>query len=114
LPETEDLLRRYRPVGPPASLRDSIIAASDARPAWPWMTAAAALLLLALGLEVGVSRSYRRLDGFASATASLDGTLEQLRSEGATEATLFLIAAERERPRDRIGTVSLPFSFESQ
>ena len=48
----EDLLRRYRPVGPPARLRDRIFATAPIR-IWPWASAAAALLVSALTFHVG-------------------------------------------------------------
>ena len=57
--EIEDLLRKVRPVEPPAQLRQRILAAPLARRAWPWIGAAAAALIattafhLAVGYEVG-------------------------------------------------------------
>jgi len=57
--EIEDLLRKVRPVEPPAQLRQRILAAPLARRAWPWIGAAAAALIattafhLAFGYEVG-------------------------------------------------------------
>jgi hypothetical protein len=44
--EIEDLLRRYRPLGPPAELRQRILATTRAPRIWPWASAAAALLVL--------------------------------------------------------------------
>jgi hypothetical protein len=46
--EIEDLLRRHRPPGPPARLRARIVGVSAHRRIWPWMSAAAALLVSAL------------------------------------------------------------------
>jgi hypothetical protein len=46
--EIEDLLRKYRPVGPPAELRHRILATSRVLRIWPWASAAAALLVLGL------------------------------------------------------------------
>jgi hypothetical protein len=44
-PELDDLLRRYRPAGPPAELRARLIASAAPMPrTWPWAAAAAALL----------------------------------------------------------------------
>ncbi len=57
--EIEDLLRRYRPIGPPARLRERIFATARSRRIWPWASAAAALLISAVtfhfasGYEVG-------------------------------------------------------------
>ena len=49
--EIEDLLRSYRPTGPPAQLRERILAMERAERIWPWMAAAAALLVSALTLQ---------------------------------------------------------------
>lgn len=52
-PELDDLLRRYRPAGPPSDLRARVV--GDAAPAgrtWPWVAAAAVLLAATVGLQV--------------------------------------------------------------
>jgi hypothetical protein len=49
----EDLLRKYRPVGPPADLRARILVPE--RAAWPWAVAAAALLALTVGFHLATS-----------------------------------------------------------
>jgi hypothetical protein len=49
--EIEDLLRRYRPKGPPAQLRERILAMERPERIWPWLAAAAALLVSALTLH---------------------------------------------------------------
>lgn len=46
--EIEDLLRKYQPVGPPAELRQRILAITRVPRIWPWASAAAALLVLGL------------------------------------------------------------------
>lgn len=51
--DIEDLLRKYRPVGPPAELRHRILATTRADRIWPWASAAAALLVLGLTFHVG-------------------------------------------------------------
>lgn len=50
--EIEDLLRRYRPVGPPAKLRERILGTDRVPRIWPWASAAAALLVSALTLHL--------------------------------------------------------------
>lgn len=49
--EIEDLLRKYRPVGPPAELRQRILATTRVPRIWPWASAAAALLVLGLTFQ---------------------------------------------------------------
>lgn len=50
--EIEDLLRKYRPVGPPAEFRQRIFATTRVPLLWPWASAAAALLILGLALQL--------------------------------------------------------------
>lgn len=47
----ENLLKRYRPQGPPDSLRERCLIASHEARLWPWATAAAALLAITLGIQ---------------------------------------------------------------
>jgi hypothetical protein len=49
--EIEDLLRKYRPVGPPAELRQRILGTTRVPRIWPWASAAAALLVLGLTFQ---------------------------------------------------------------
>ena len=49
--EIEDLLRKYRPVGPPAELRHRTLATTRVLRVWPWASAAAALLVLGLTFQ---------------------------------------------------------------
>jgi hypothetical protein len=49
--EMEDLLRQVRPAGPPPHLRARILGTAS-RPAWPWMVAAAATLVMTIGLQM--------------------------------------------------------------
>jgi hypothetical protein len=55
--ELEQLLNRYRPAGPPDDLLSSITRLSNQNiattgRAWPWVMAAAALLVITIGLHV--------------------------------------------------------------
>ena len=52
--EMEDLLRRVRPAGPPRHLRVRIVGARS-RPGWPWMVAAAAALVMSIGLQIAAA-----------------------------------------------------------
>ena len=50
--DLERLLQRYEPAAPPASLRARAIGArTEAKPAWPWAVAAAALLAMTVWLH---------------------------------------------------------------
>jgi hypothetical protein len=71
--ESEQRLRRYRPIGPSPTLRARILAASEPhtpRRIWPWAVAAAAALVAIVvlhaassGLEVRVDVRPRQDDG---------------------------------------------------
>ena len=55
--ELEHVLRRYEPVGPPASLRTRVLGGqTSVRRAWPWVAAAAALLALTISLHEAAGR----------------------------------------------------------
>jgi hypothetical protein len=53
----EDLLRKYRPVGPPGDLRARLLVPEQV--AWPWAVAAAALLALTVGLHAATGSRAR-------------------------------------------------------
>jgi hypothetical protein len=55
-PELVALLDRFRPADPPAALRDRIVGGSSQPGAWRWALAAAALLVVALGLPAWSAR----------------------------------------------------------
>lgn len=50
--DIEDLLRKYRPAGPPVEMRQRILATVRVPRIWPWASAAAALLVMALTLRL--------------------------------------------------------------
>jgi hypothetical protein len=56
----EDALRRYRPSGPPASLRDRVLVPPVGR-TWPWAAAAAALLAVTLGLQAATGATWQEI-----------------------------------------------------
>jgi hypothetical protein len=60
--EIEDLLRKYRPVGPPAELRHRILAMTRVLRVWPWATAAAALLILGITFQLATRHEVAGAD----------------------------------------------------
>lgn len=58
--DIEDLLRRYRPVEPPAVLRQRI-APVVPRPLWPWAAAAAVLLAANTAVQMASNQMVARL-----------------------------------------------------
>ena len=61
-PDLDDLLRRYRPSGPPPELRARVLSgATPAGRAWPWVAAAAVLLAATVGLQLRTRDVYAGL-----------------------------------------------------
>ena len=58
--DLENLLRRYEPVGPSASLRARVVGARTSSRTWPWAAAAAALLALSVWLGASAERLMQR------------------------------------------------------
>lgn len=74
-PELDDLLRRYRPAGPPPELRARVAAnAGPVRRTWPWAAAAAALLAATVYLH----ESTDRLAAGARVNSSHNGRQEAI------------------------------------
>ena len=115
--DVEDLLRRVRPVGPPAELRLRI-EQEAARPvpaprAWPWAAAAAALLLLTAGLRVEVNRLESRVEVPPDpAIAIVDDLTERLGGDAAARRQAVLMVLEQqmraERAAEAVGAEALP------
>lgn len=59
--DLENLLRRYRPVGPPPRLRTRILRSARGPRVWPWAAAAAVLLLCALGGHLAIRHEIDRV-----------------------------------------------------
>jgi hypothetical protein len=60
--EIEDLLRKYRPVGPPAELRHRILATTRVLRVWPWAAATAALLILGITFQLAARNEVAGAD----------------------------------------------------
>ena len=50
--DIEQVLRRYRPAGPPVHLRERVVAQARTQRTWPWIAAAAALLFTVLTFRI--------------------------------------------------------------
>lgn len=87
--DMEKHLQRFRPVGPPPSLRERVLAAAQAGPPtrlWrpsPFWVAMAAMLLVAVGL-------HRAADGLAARSARSVGLGPAIWTESADEAAKLL------------------------
>lgn len=60
--QVEDLLKRYRPAGPPESLRERCLTPSPIARVWPWAAAAAALLAITVGLQAAAAGAVAGAD----------------------------------------------------
>jgi hypothetical protein len=97
--DIEDLLRRYRPVGPAASLRERVVAAGAPRRIWPWAGAAAALLVSFLGFRAAAGYELRSADvspESALAVSPADDLAELLGGDAAARELAALIVVEHE------------------
>jgi hypothetical protein len=92
----EGALRRYRPSGPPATLRERVLAQDVPARVWPWAAAAAALLAVTLGAGGDAARIWT---GLPAPPDALIGEFERraLGEAGVDDFTLRLIADERLR-----------------
>jgi hypothetical protein len=59
--DLEQLLRRYRPIAPPADLRSRVLELPGEDRAWLWTAAAAALLVLGIALHESADRTEKAL-----------------------------------------------------
>ena len=97
--EIEDLLRRYRPIGPPARLRERIFATAPSRRIWPWASAAAALLIAAMTLHVASGNEIGSVDvtlGPAAATRVADDLTGMLGGDVAARYLAEFIIVEQQ------------------
>ena len=103
--DLEHLLRRYRPVGPSPDLRARALVPRAAS-AWPWLAAAAALLLFTGGIERLNGHLVARADVLADPDPEVVA-VEQLAdllgggSEGRAAAALVLAGERRRAEQNR-------------
>lgn len=94
--DVEVLLRKYRPVSPPARLRDRCTILRQTR-TWPWAVACAAALALAVTLQSliqGLAEGRSLPTGTATEREAVDDLAEML--GGDAEARRFATLAVRE------------------
>lgn len=100
-PDLDALLRRHRPVGPPAGLRERVLLMPDRRGDWAWLGVAAALLVIVVGSQVATGWE---IDTVAAALATGTDTGEQQTlldllgdDESARQLALFRLAEQEAR-----------------
>ncbi|MDO8794602.1 MAG: hypothetical protein Q7J25_08290 [Vicinamibacterales bacterium] len=104
--EIEDLLQRYRPIGPPARLRERILAIDRTERIWPWATAAAALLVCALTFRIATGYEAASVDvrlGPAAATRVADDLTDRLGGDAEARALAEFILVEQQVRAEAIG-----------
>ena len=99
--DIDDLLRRYRPVGPPPELRGRILATRRVERVWPWASAAAALLVSTLALHVAARDEATGVDlklGPEAAVRVVDDLTDRLGGdEGARQLAEFILLEQQVR-----------------
>jgi hypothetical protein len=97
--EIEDLLRKFRPVGPTAEMRQRILATTRVPLMWPWASAAAALLILGLTLQLAArdATTGARLNLGPSAVARVTEDLTNMLGGGlrARKLAEFIVFEQR-------------------
>lgn len=96
--ELETTLRRYRPVGPHAELRERVLGTPNKR-IWPWAGAAAALLLSTQLLDFATRREVAEANevvGPAAATLVADDLTERLGGDEPARELAELIVFEQQ------------------
>lgn len=97
--EIEDLLRKYRPVAPPAELRHRIVAPTHVPRIWPWASAAAALLVLGLMFQLATRSEAAAADmnlGPSAVARVTDDLTEMLGGDLRARAVAEFIVVEQQ------------------
>ena len=116
----EELLRRYRPIDPPAELRTRILARlrePPVRRAWPWAVAAAALLLVTLASHVALDREAAKTAAVMTSASETHARVaadltEMLGGDDEARRLAELIIAEQTARRESAPDTSGPASPE--
>lgn len=105
--DIEELLRRYRPAGPPAELRKRIVAGRPRRRARPWAAAAAALVLLAASSHVAATNEVARLGsgiGPGGDTRMIEDLTQRLGGDSQARLQVQLMLFEQDFQRMQAGS----------
>lgn len=113
--DVKELLRRYRPIDPPAELRTRILTSlrePPVRRAWPWAVAAAALLALTLASRVAADRETAKADPPMTSAAeararAADDLAEMLGGDDDARRLAEFILAEQELGQDDDADVAI-------
>ena len=109
--DIEDLLRRYRPVGPPANLRARILSESRAHRVWPWASAAAALLASTLALHDAAGHVIATMDPKPApepAVRAIDDLTEMFGGDATARRLAEFVVVEEQMRRERAGPGTQP------
>ena len=110
-PEIKALLRKYRAVGPPAEMRERILAETNLAVTWAWVGAAAALLIVTSTLQLAI-RATAAGAGLGLAPSSVSRVTEDLanRLGGDRRAREMaeLIVLEQQVPSDVVSALGDP------
>ena len=108
----EDLLRKYRPVGPPADLRARVLVPE--RAAWPWAVAAAALFAIIAGFHGATRTLGHAIDVARPPTIEPATRVAHITDElgggelARREATLIVLEEEIERRLPPVTAAGVP------
>jgi hypothetical protein len=111
--ELETTLRRYRPAGPPAELRERILATPNRR-TWPWAGAAAALLLSTQLVDSAARRQVAEASevmGPGAATLVANDLAERLGGDEPARELAELIVFEQQTRNDTTASPAEPDLF---
>ena len=110
--QLEHLLKRYRPAGPPDSLRERALTASRHARVWPWATAAAALLAITVGLQGAAAGAVTAAEIVSMPDTSADAAAELAEAFGGDEVARRMaeqfIDEEVRRDREQVARLTPP------
>jgi hypothetical protein len=95
--KVRELLGRYRPAGPARDLRQRALTAGVSAPrTWPWAAAAAALLVVSVGLHVAASYEVPRYAVDDNGSDSVEALAAALGGDADARVAAEMIVAARQ------------------